>query len=162
VDGIKVPSQSLKRTHSFARNLIRFRRAHPAFHKIGWWGGNDRDGDGFGMSQWRSPAGGDAAGDGASFGLRLDASREDLEMSRKEWSQYPLRGQDLFVAINGHHEKVTFQLPKNSSGKKWYRVMDTAAWAEEHGNYWPRSQQEVMDEASYGVNGRSLVVFLER
>lgn len=161
VDGVTISSKSLKKTHSFARNLVRFRRAHPAFHKVGWWGSEDHDGDGFGMSVWTNPDGSGASGDGHSFALRLDGSREDLGMNAKEWGQYPLKGQDLFLAINGHHQKVPFQLPKNTQGKKWYRVMDTAAWAEAHGNYWSEADQEAMGP-DYGVSARSMALFLER
>ena len=164
LDGVTMTAAELERSHDFMKALVRLRRAHPAFHKLGWWdAGDDRDGDGWPQSAWLGPDASAVSGDAPVFGLRLDASRQDLVMAPALWERYPLKGRDLYLAVNGSPGLVDFTLPTPSPGKVWTRVLDTDAWAEAEGigNYWPEADRAEI-AGSYGVNGRSLVVFLER
>lgn len=48
----------------------------------------------------------------------------------------PLSAPDLYVAMNAHWEAAEVELPNPPEDQLWWRVMDTAAWAETEGNLW--------------------------
>lgn len=161
LDKVKMSGQSLARTHRFFKNLIRFRRAHPSFHPADWWSSEgDADQDGYPAAAWFSPQAKTPDAKGLAFALRLDADPGDLRMASSEAKSYPLAGQDLLILVNGSPDEVSFQLPKPSPGKGYQRVMDTHAWAEAEGNYWPEGKRQSV-EGTYGVQGRSVVVLIE-
>jgi glycogen operon protein len=68
---------------------------------------------------------------------------------------------DLLLCVNMAAVDVTFALPPASGpALRWRRLIDTAAWAESHGNCWTAAQAEVMD-TTYVVHGYSVAVFQE-
>jgi pullulanase/glycogen debranching enzyme len=67
-----------------------------------------------------------------------------------EWGE-PIVGNELFFALNAHHEAVTFQLPASPKRERWMRVLDTAA------DDWGRRYK--MRSRSFPLEGRSVVVF---
>jgi isoamylase len=68
--------------------------------------------------------------------------------------------EDFLVLINMHAEKIDFIIPPAAPNKKWLRLIDTAAWAEPIGNYWPSEKADTMG-SNYIVNARSVVVLKE-
>ncbi len=162
LDRVPMPGAGIRAFREFSARLIRFRRAHPAFHKAGWWSPDrDADGDGYPGLVWRGPDGGAPDPAGMTFSYRLDAARGEVGMGEKEFGSYPLRDRDLLVLVNLGHQGVDYLLPTPSRGKAWHRVADTHAWAEVHGNFWDEAAQERVD-GRYGVNPRSIVVLAER
>lgn len=67
---------------------------------------------------------------------------------------------DFLLFINMWTENVNFTIPAASTGKEWVRRIDTAAWAEEHNNFWTEDQAEIFTNV-YGVNPWSVAVFQE-
>jgi glycogen operon protein len=65
---------------------------------------------------------------------------------------------ELFIAFNGWQDPVLFQLPPTPSGGPWHLVIDTAPWMEADGNAVPAGVDAPLPDATYGVDGRALVV----
>ena len=69
-------------------------------------------------------------------------------------------GEDFLVLINMDSVVVSFAIPRPADGRKWVRLIDTAAWAEPFGNFWPSGKADVMGEG-YVVHPSSIVVMKE-
>jgi glycogen operon protein len=116
---------------TFCRNLIRFRKSHPAFRRRGWFKGKFIHG-----SETR---------DIAWFTLK------GQEMTEKDWQQYTktlgvflngaskapnpqreaLADDNFYILINAHHEPLSFTLPDDQWGGRWLFVFDTdTGWDE--------------------------------
>ncbi len=118
----------------FCRNLIRFRKNHPAFRRRGWFqskvvrGSETRD------IAWFTDQG--------------------KEMIEQDWQQYTktlgifLNGavrmpnpqreaqvdDNFYILINAHHESLTFILPDYQWSSRWLFVFDTDTGWSENGN----------------------------
>jgi isoamylase len=68
---------------------------------------------------------------------------------------------DFIIMINSYHQTVNFTLPTAATGKEWYRIIDTAEWAEGFDNSWSLEEAWKTRGGSYGVFGRSIAVFQE-
>ena len=68
----------------------------------------------------------------------------------------------ICVAYNAWKGDLTFTLPQNMPGKKWYRVADTAGWMENQGNGKDPGQEELMADNGYSVKARSVLLLIER
>jgi glycogen operon protein len=67
---------------------------------------------------------------------------------------------DLLVCVNMEAGGVTFAVPPAAAGRRWVRIVDTAAWAEAEANCWPTAAaSEVV--ASYWVHPWSIAVLQE-
>jgi glycogen operon protein len=116
---------------TFCRNLIRFRKSHPAFRRRGWFKGKLIHG-----SETR---------DIAWFTLK------GQEMTEKDWQQYTktlgvflngagktpnpqreaLADDNFYILINAHHEPLSFTIPDDQWGDRWLFVFDTdTGWDE--------------------------------
>jgi len=140
---------------SFTRYLISLRRSQPVLRRrrffqgrpirgrdvkdIAWFRPSARE---MNDQDWRAPA-------GRTFGVRLAGGASD-ELD-EEGAR--IAGDTLYVAFNGHHERVRFILPAPNSGERWLRVLDTAQ------RHWRREFH--LRGNSYSVAGRALVVFRE-
>jgi glycogen operon protein len=68
---------------------------------------------------------------------------------------------DLLLCVNMAASDVTFTLPPPSRPPlRWRRLIDTATWAESHGNCWPAAHADVMD-TTYIVHPYAVAVFQE-
>jgi glycogen operon protein len=67
----------------------------------------------------------------------------------------------MVLFINCWSGQVCFFMPKLPPGYDWYRVVDTAAWAEPDNNFWPLESAELVSD-SYWVNAHSIVVLMRR
>ena len=67
---------------------------------------------------------------------------------------------DFLLLVNMSHQGVFFTVPACRTGRRWSRIIDTAPWAEAHGNFWTADKADVM-ESGYLVNSYSIVVLLE-
>jgi glycogen operon protein len=68
---------------------------------------------------------------------------------------------DFLLFLNFHDEPVDFALPSLERGRRWCRLIDTAAWAEPWHNVWPEADATDLAE-SYQVHPFSVVVARER
>jgi glycogen operon protein len=163
----------------YFQGLIAFRLAHPIFQRQEFLSGSDHrdDDDELPDIEWhgtsyRQPEFNNREAHTLAF--RLDGSREETGAIRDD--------NDVYVALNNGNTKPLFQLPPNHPGKKWYRVVDTAAWAENSStiknNIAEPGQEDIQSDGSwsdisaknfagnesygYQVNPYSSVVFIEK
>ncbi len=67
---------------------------------------------------------------------------------------------DFLVCVNLGTQEAEFAIPAAEAGKRWLRLIDTAAWAEAHDNIWPAAKAETI-VGNYRVHPDSLVVLQE-
>jgi len=62
--------------------------------------------------------------------------------------------------INMSRDLIEFVMPEADALEPWQRLVDTADWAEPHGNWFEPEDAEVLGAGSrYGVHGLSIAVF---
>jgi glycogen operon protein len=106
----------------------------------------------------------DSGGDVTYWFKRADATSDLREGDRAiHWriDGSAVGERDLLVCVNMAADDVAFALPRPTSTLQWRRLLDTAAWAEPHGNCWPADAADVMG-TSYIVHAFSVAVFQER
>jgi glycogen operon protein len=110
----------------FARRLVRFRRAHPVFHRRRWFEGGTAEAAGLLDIAWFAPDG------SAMTGARWQGSNGNVV--GVFMSADGLVGDDgqaiaddsFYVAFNGTGRDVGFVLPDGPFGRGWMLVLDTA------------------------------------
>ena len=70
--------------------------------------------------------------------------------------------QSIYVAYNSWSGNIQVTLPSNLPGKQWYRVADTASFMESKDNFNAPASEELLTETTYDVNGRSLLLLVEK
>ncbi|GAA4921366.1 glycogen operon protein [Stackebrandtia albiflava] len=142
----------------FTAGMLAFRADHPALRPGGFYTSTDGNGNGMGQLDWFTPAGvtPDAAywndpGNHA-LGWRLDGTELGDPAAA------------LYVAYNGWSGQVGFTLPDPGAGRQWYRVTDTAAWAEGGDQVAAPGTEDLIGGAGtgYDVHGRSLVLLIAK
>ncbi|MDB5105520.1 MAG: isoamylase precursor [Fibrobacteres bacterium] len=130
----------------FTRNLIALRNAHPClrldrFADFRMDSGND-------VTYWFKSADGNAdVRDGDSrIHWRIDGSG--------------IGDTDFLLCVNMDGEGTEFPIPAAQAGKRWLRIIDTAAWAEADGNFWPAERAGTISDR-YWAHPRSVVVLQE-
>jgi glycogen operon protein len=66
---------------------------------------------------------------------------------------------DFLLCVNMRRDGVLFTVPAPRPGRFWLRLIDTAPWAEEFGNFWDGEATSV--ESNYWVHPNSIVVLIE-
>jgi glycogen operon protein len=64
---------------------------------------------------------------------------------------------DYALYVNNWSGSVTFSPPALDAGKHWVRIIDTAAWAESHDNFWSDAEADAI-AGSYDAHAWSIVV----
>jgi isoamylase len=64
---------------------------------------------------------------------------------------------DYLLYVNNWTGVVTFTTPPPDAGKRWVRLIDTAAWAESHDNYWTPAEATTIT-GTYDAHPWSIVV----
>jgi glycogen operon protein len=64
---------------------------------------------------------------------------------------------DYLLYVNNWTGTVTFTTPAPDAGKKWVRLIDTAAWAESHDNIWSDAEADTI-AGTYDAHPWSVVV----
>jgi glycogen operon protein len=64
---------------------------------------------------------------------------------------------DYLLYVNNWTGTVTFTPPAPDAGKRWVRIIDTAAWAESHDNFWGDSDADTI-AGTYDAHAWSIVV----
>ncbi|ADD40839.1 glycogen debranching protein [Stackebrandtia nassauensis] len=140
----------------FTAGMLDFRSAHPALRPDDFYSGSDGNGNGMADLDWFTPAGAkpDAgyfdSADNHALGWRLDGT------------EFGDPYDAIYIGYNGWSGKVDFTLPDPPQGKTWHRVTDTASFAEGPGQVAKPGSEEKLDGATYGVNGRSMVVLIAK
>ena len=133
----------------FCREMVAFRRRHPALRRKSFFSGADRTLDAIKDITWydenlNAPAWRDAESRRLAFHLQGAEGGE---------------ANDIYVIWNNHWDKAAFRLPAPSAGQRWHRAVDTALGP---GDDARGAGREVLVEAgdSYLVNERSVVVLV--
>jgi glycogen operon protein len=64
---------------------------------------------------------------------------------------------DYLLYVNNWSGTVTFTPPAPDAGKRWVRIIDTAAWAESHDNFWTDAEADTIT-GTYDAHAWSIVV----
>ena len=103
---------------NFFKNVIKFRRMHPALRRKHFFTGKDFTGDGIPDISWHGVKRYNPDFSYYSRSLAFMISGKDCI----DMESYDV---DIYVAMNEWVEPLIFELPKPPSGKRWYRVIDT-------------------------------------
>ena len=122
--------------------LAHLRRVEPALRQREWGGVHLDDGDVTYLFTAPDADRGTEEGDRA-VRIHIDGS--------------PVGGHDYLLCVNMSVEPVDFVLGGEHDGLAWRRVVDTAPWAEEHGNVWPTPVADVL-EGRYTVQPWTVAV----
>ena len=132
--------------HQFVRELIAFRRAHPALLRTAFFKGKNVAGE-FPDIRWYGPDGAPEPdwANGKAIACRIDGRRKHTGAERDD--------DHLFIIFNADTEAQDFELPPNESGDSWKLALTT--------------QEKEMVRRGQGrpvvtVAGESLAVFLAR
>jgi glycogen operon protein len=111
----------------FTRRVISLWLHQPVLQRRKFFQGRPIRGSGVKDIVWLGPGGaelGDQAWNAPSspcLGMRLEGDTEEIDERG-----HPIVGETLLLLMNGGEESVEFRLPKEASGRKWVRVLDTA------------------------------------
>ncbi len=132
--------------YNFTRNMIKFRKIHPALKRSHFFTDKDIDGNGFTDISWHGvevnkP---DWSKNSKTLAFLIDGS-DVIEGAEKD--------NDIYVILNSYHKDLEFQLPR-IKGKKWYRIVDTGR----KDDFLERPM--VIESETYPVKNRSSVIFI--
>jgi glycogen operon protein len=113
----------------FARELSRLRRDHPVFRRRGWFLGRPIHGSDVSDIVWFVPDGTTMGDDDwkVSFAKSLAVFLNGEEIPALDPRGERVIDSSFYVLFNAHHEAMEFRLPEERFGKRWRRVLDTAA-----------------------------------
>jgi isoamylase len=140
----------------FAREMLRFRRAHSALRPSGWPSPEDPDENGLGGWVFLTDAG------SVTTDAYLDAPGNHYLAWRIDGEAAGDSVRSVLVLYNGYEGTVFGALPPTSPGLGWYLVLDTASSAEAAGNVFAPGEEPAFEAASYDVAARSVVVMIEK
>ena len=140
----------------YTRDLLHFRRAHPALRPAEFFTGTDHNGNGLQDVTWYLASAAEADDEyftnpGNHFlAYRIDGTEFDDPAA------------SIYVAYNGWIHPVVATLPLNLPDKRWHLVADASAAAEAWGNRYAAGQEVKLDGQHYELAGRSLVLLIEK
>lgn len=142
----------------FTQRLIEFRKAHPALRPLDFYSPYDENGNFMEQHRWFTAAG--TVPEPSYF----DNANNHALAFRIDGSEFTDPAAAIYVAYNGWSGLVDFTLPWPGSGRNWYRVMDTCAWAEGPEQVAsPGNEAFIGGEWShYGVCGRGVLLLIAR
>jgi isoamylase len=140
----------------FTRNLLMFRLGHVCLRPAQFFTGVDHNGNGLNDLTWYFDTGGEVSQD-----YFANADNHFLAY-RVDGTEFGDGAASIYVGYNGWIDTVTVTIPAPLAGKQWYVVADTSSNAEPWGNIHAAGQEVVFGGNPYIVNGRSLILLLER
>ena len=135
----------------FCRELIKFRRRHPAFTRSDFFSGVDHNLNGVPDITWYNEKGQSIDWSCTSnlLAIQVDGSAEDIHAEQDD--------NDFFLMLNGSDKDTIFKLPRPSGGRKWQRKIDTAAVPD---IFEETESEELKNPRRYRVRARSFVLLL--
>jgi isoamylase len=148
----------------FARRVIAFRKAHPALRPADYFDGHDHNGNGLKDITWYR--------DNANELLPNDAywwEKDENNHYKRHFLAYRIDGTEfhdpspsIYVGYNGWWQPIMITLPNPLPGRAWFRAGDTADWMEDQGNFKDPGQEDPLVSRDYKMEGRSVLVLIER
>jgi isoamylase len=139
--------------YRFTRELIDFRKRHPAFSRPEFYAGADSDYNGLPDITWYSADGEEMDWSTAEYflAMRIDGSRAEIRADRDD--------NDFYILINSGEEDVRCRIGPAPAGKRWCRKIDTALPSPDDILHSGMSEP-IETEESYVAAGRSFVLFV--
>jgi isoamylase len=141
---------------SFTRNLLWFRRNHGSLRPAQFFTGSDHNGNGLKDLTWYFDTGAEVTSD-----YFADPNKHFLAF-RIDGTEFGDSVASIYVAYNGWTDPINVVVPPPLSGNSWYVVADTSSAAEPWGNIYMPGQEVALGNNQCLVNGRCLVLLLER
>ena len=141
---------------AYTRELIHFRSAHPCLRPADFFTGRAGYATGLKDLAWYRNDGAEC--DAAYF---QDHTRHFLAYRLND-SEFGGPAISIYVAYNGWIDPVSAAIPMALPEKSWYVVADTSAAAESWGNIHPSGQETHLTGGRYSVQGRSVLLLIER
>lgn len=141
---------------NFVSLLLKFRLTHPALRPADFFTGSMNIRSGLKDLAWYQDSGVEVSPEYFS-----DASRHFLAF-RIDGAGQSDPARSIYVAYNGWTDLVTANLPPPLPGNAWYQVADTSASALTFGNIHPPGQEVRLNNSTYGVAGRSVLLLVEK
>ncbi|HPZ10124.1 MAG TPA: glycogen debranching protein GlgX [Candidatus Eremiobacteraeota bacterium] len=141
-----------KEIFRFFKEVIAFRKAHPALRRKDFFTGLEHNKDGISDITWHGikPYRPDWSYESRSIAFMIDG--------RKEETGYHEDDNCIYAAVNAYWKPLEFELPYPGKEKFWYRVIDTALVSPK--DILPQGKEVKIRKTSYKVQGRSVVVFI--
>jgi glycogen operon protein len=139
--------------YRFAKEMIAFRRRHPAFMRPEFFTGLDGNYNAIPDISWFDHEGNTPNWDTIDklIAFRLDGSKADSLADRDD--------NDFFIMFNSSAKAVSFKVQAPPDKKKWFRVVDTGL--ESPNDILPYGQTVLLDpQDRYLVMARSIVVLI--
>jgi glycogen operon protein len=139
--------------YRFAKEMIAFRRRHPAFMRPEFFTGHDGNYNAIPDISWFDHEGNNPDWDKIDMmiALRLDGSKADILADRDD--------NDFFIMFNSSAKMVSFVLQPSADKKKWFRVIDTGL--DSPNDILPYGSTVLLDpQDTYLVKARSIVVLI--
>lgn len=141
---------------NYSKKLIAFRRAHASLRPAEFFKGRDSDQNGRKDITWHRDNGAEADGG------YLDNTGNHFLAYRLDGAELGDSAASIYVAYNGWSGEVTATLPGVASGRRWFRVADTAQWMEDQDNFESPGAEEPLDNSTYRLHPRSVLVLIEK
>ncbi|MBS1827215.1 MAG: glycogen debranching protein GlgX [Acidobacteria bacterium] len=137
----------------FVRYMVQLRASNPVLRRRRFFQGRSLRGHRVKDISWFEPNGSemDDSAWNAHFVRSLGVRLVGTEMDELDDFGDPIVGDTLFITLNGHDDRVEFQLPPPDTGMMWERLLDTAL------KLW--SQPRRLQDAFYRMQGRSVAMF---
>jgi isoamylase len=142
---------------TFTRELINFRKSHPAFCRRRWFQGQPIKGIGIEDIAWFLPDGSEMSEEHWSNDLAKSLA---VYLNGKGLHAVGTKGQPViddsfYVIFNAHHEPLKYKLPAAKYGKQWTVMLDTSEGMLRNGNRKTYNAEETIE-----VKGRSVLLLL--
>jgi isoamylase len=141
---------------NYARNLILFRRAHPCLRPAEFFTGTIRSGSGLKDLTWYFDSG-------------AEVDQSYFANPNNHFLAYRIDGMaagdsviSIYVAYNSWSGAIPVTLPVPLAGNGWYLVADSSANAEGWDNIYPAGQEILQSGKQYAIQGRSVVLMIEK
>ncbi len=111
----------------FARRVIGMWKEQPVLQRRKFFQGRPIRGSGVKDITWLSPSGAELddrawnAPNARCLGMRIEGNTGEVDDRGR-----PIVGETLLLMMNGGTEPVEFRLPREASGRRWVRLLDTA------------------------------------
>lgn len=141
---------------TYVRELIHFRKAHPALRPATW--NVTKDIDKNGMDDWAFLTDqGTPTSD-----VYLDNPANHFLAWRVDGGPSGDEARSIYVAYNGVNWTLDAHLPTPAPGFAWYHALDTSDWFEAKSNIHAVGAEDLYDHPTYGLGRRAVAVFVER